>query len=36
MRASHTADVFFDDVRVPGRCVLGGRETLDGAARARP
>ena len=29
MRASHTADVFLDDVRVPGRCVLGGREALD-------
>ncbi|MEV0838809.1 acyl-CoA dehydrogenase family protein [Actinocatenispora sera] len=29
LHASHTADVFFDDVRVPGRCVLGGREKLD-------
>ncbi len=29
LRASHTADVFFDDVRVPGRCVLGGKERLD-------
>jgi acyl-CoA dehydrogenase len=28
LHASHTADVFFDDVRVPGRCVLGGREKL--------
>ena len=36
MRASHTADVFFDDVRVPGRCLLGGKEKLDGRlARAR-
>ncbi|HEV7909243.1 MAG TPA: acyl-CoA dehydrogenase family protein [Pseudonocardiaceae bacterium] len=36
MRASHTADVFFDDVRVPGRCVLGGKEKLDARlARAR-
>ena len=36
MRASHTADVFFDDVRVPGRCVLGGRERLEARlARAR-
>jgi acyl-CoA dehydrogenase len=36
LRASHTADVFFDDVRVPGRCVLGGRERLDERlARAR-
>ena len=24
LRASHTADVFLDDVRVPGRCLLGG------------
>ncbi|WP_261558300.1 acyl-CoA dehydrogenase family protein [Frankia tisae] len=29
LRASHTADVFLDDVRVPGRCLLGGRERLD-------
>ncbi|HEX5541530.1 MAG TPA: acyl-CoA dehydrogenase family protein [Micromonospora sp.] len=28
LRASHTADVFLDDVRVPGRCLLGGREKL--------
>ncbi len=36
LRASHTADVFFDDVRVPGRCVLGGRERLAARlARAR-
>ena len=36
MRASHTADVFLDDVRVPGRCVLGGRERLEARlARAR-
>ncbi|MEV4628020.1 acyl-CoA dehydrogenase family protein [Micromonospora sp. NPDC049523] len=28
LRASHTADVFLDDVRVPGRCLLGGRERL--------
>ncbi|SEP73378.1 Acyl-CoA dehydrogenase [Lentzea xinjiangensis] len=36
MRASHTADVFFDDVRVPGRCVLGGRERVEARlARAR-
>ncbi|KJE23935.1 acyl-CoA dehydrogenase [Frankia torreyi] len=37
LRASHTADVFLDDVRVPGRCLLGGRERLDerlAAARA--
>ncbi|AHI02040.1 acyl-CoA dehydrogenase family protein [Kutzneria albida] len=36
LRASHTADVFFDDVRIPGRCVLGGKEKLDARlARAR-
>ncbi|MCW6003063.1 acyl-CoA dehydrogenase family protein [Micromonospora sp. CPCC 205371] len=28
LRASHTADLFLDDVRVPGRCLLGGREAL--------
>ena len=28
LRASHTADVFLDDVRVPGSCLLGGREAL--------
>jgi acyl-CoA dehydrogenase len=28
LRASHTADVFLDDVRLPGNCVLGGRERL--------
>jgi acyl-CoA dehydrogenase len=36
LRASHTADVFLDDCRVPGRCVLGGKEKLDERlARAR-
>jgi alkylation response protein AidB-like acyl-CoA dehydrogenase len=36
LRASHTADVFLDDVRVPGRCLLGGREALtERLARAR-
>jgi acyl-CoA dehydrogenase len=29
LRASHTADVFLDEVRVPGRCLLGGKEALD-------
>ncbi|MEE1927063.1 acyl-CoA dehydrogenase family protein [Streptomyces sp. TRM 70351] len=29
LRASHTADVFLDDVRVPGGCLLGGRERLE-------
>jgi alkylation response protein AidB-like acyl-CoA dehydrogenase len=28
LRASHTADVFLDDVRVPGHCLLGGRDAL--------
>src|SRR3954470_21985679 len=36
LRASHTADVFLDEVRVPGRCLLGGKEALDERlARAR-
>jgi acyl-CoA dehydrogenase len=36
LRASHTADVFLDGVRVPGRCLLGGRDALDERmARAR-
>src|SRR3954471_3122327 len=36
LRASHTADVFFDDCRVPGSCLLGGKEKLDARlARAR-
>ena len=36
LRASHTADVFLDDVRVPGSCLLGGKEALDERlARAR-
>jgi alkylation response protein AidB-like acyl-CoA dehydrogenase len=29
IRASHTAEVIFDDVRVPGRCLVGGKEKLD-------
>ena len=29
VRASHTAEVVLDDVRVPGRCVVGGRDRLD-------
>ena len=28
-RASHTADVHLDDCRVPGSCLLGGKEKLD-------
>ncbi|GAA2806982.1 MULTISPECIES: acyl-CoA dehydrogenase family protein [Crossiella] len=36
LRASHTADVFLDDVRVPGSCLLGGKDKLDEKlARAR-
>jgi alkylation response protein AidB-like acyl-CoA dehydrogenase len=36
IRASHTAEVVLDDVRVPGRCLLGGKEKLDERlARAR-
>jgi acyl-CoA dehydrogenase len=29
LRASHTADVFLEGVRVPGRCLLGGKAALD-------
>ncbi len=29
IRASHTGEVVLDDVRVPGRCLLGGKEKLD-------
>jgi len=29
LRASHTADVYLDDCRIPGECVLGGKEKLD-------
>ncbi|MFG1633638.1 acyl-CoA dehydrogenase family protein [Pseudonocardia alni] len=36
LRASHTADVFLDDVKLPGSCLLGGKEKLDERlARAR-
>src|SRR5579863_8424522 len=36
IRASHTGEVVLDDVRVPGHCLLGGKEKLDGKmARAR-
>jgi acyl-CoA dehydrogenase len=36
IRASHTAEVVLDDVRVPGACLLGGKERLDAKlARAR-
>ena len=29
IRASHTAEVVLDDVKVPGSCLLGGKEKLD-------
>src|SRR5213595_3571315 len=36
LRASHTADVHLDDCRIPGSCLLGGKERLDERlARAR-
>ena len=36
LRASHTADVFFDNVRIPASNVLGGKEKLDARlAKAR-
>jgi len=36
IRASHTAEVVLDDVRVPGSCLLGGKDKLDERlARAR-
>src|SRR4051812_31451161 len=36
LRASHTAEVFLDDCRIPGGCLLGGKEKLDERlARAR-
>jgi acyl-CoA dehydrogenase len=36
IRASHTAEVVLDDVKVPGHCLLGGKEKLDERiARAR-
>jgi len=36
IRASHTAEVVLEDCRVPGSCLLGGKEKLDARlARAR-
>jgi alkylation response protein AidB-like acyl-CoA dehydrogenase len=29
IRASHTAEVVLDGVRVPGRCLIGGKDRLD-------
>ena len=36
IRASHTAEVVLEDVRVPGACLLGGKDKLDAKlAKAR-
>jgi len=36
IRASHTGEVVLDDVRIPGHCLLGGKEKLDARiARAK-
>ncbi|WP_256107915.1 acyl-CoA dehydrogenase family protein, partial [Streptomyces sp. ODS05-4] len=36
IRASHTAEVVLEDVRIPGHCLLGGKDKLDHRlARAR-
>ena len=36
IRASHTAEVFLDEVRLPAKCLLGGKEKLDAKlAKAR-
>jgi alkylation response protein AidB-like acyl-CoA dehydrogenase len=36
IRASHTAEVVLDDVRIPGRCLVGGKEQFDARlAKAR-
>jgi alkylation response protein AidB-like acyl-CoA dehydrogenase len=36
IRASHTAEVVLDEVRIPGACLLGGKDRLDERlARAR-
>ncbi len=36
IRASHTAEVVLEDCRIPGRCLLGGKDKLDERlARAR-
>jgi alkylation response protein AidB-like acyl-CoA dehydrogenase len=29
IRASHTAEVILEDCRIPGRCLLGGKDKLD-------
>jgi acyl-CoA dehydrogenase len=36
IRASHTAEVILEDCRIPGRCLVGGKEKVDARlARAR-
>jgi alkylation response protein AidB-like acyl-CoA dehydrogenase len=36
IRASHTSEVVLDDLRIPGSCLLGGKEKLDARlAKAR-
>jgi len=36
IKASHTSEVVLDDVRIPGKCLLGGKEKLDAKlAKAR-
>jgi alkylation response protein AidB-like acyl-CoA dehydrogenase len=36
IKASHTAEVYLDDVKVPGTCLLGGKDRLDARlAKAR-
>ncbi len=34
IRASHTAEVVLEDVRVPGHCLLGGKESSTSASPA--
>src|SRR5437762_7030485 len=34
IRASHTAEVIFDDVRIPAECLLGGEDKLDAGRTA--
>ena len=36
VRASHTAEVVLADVRVPGSCLVGGKDRLDRTARPGP
>jgi acyl-CoA dehydrogenase len=36
IKASHTAEVVLDDVRIPGSCLLGGKEQARREAGPRP